>query len=168
MTPASRTNSLLVLIGASVGLAVVLGFVGHTVGVSLAVWKAGLIGLDRLVIASDAEPRGVALATALLFAWPAIVAGVASTIRFVRRGSLPLSAAALYFAIPALAITMATVLQVLSIRSNLGDHELSPMVSMTTLGPGAAEMKVAVFVAAVLWLYVATRRPVDERRTMVG
>jgi len=144
----------------SLALAVVLGVIGYSVGLSLALWKGSLLGLDQIVMASPTEPRGVERATALLFGWPAIVAGVAVVIREIKHGRPVPRSIALYFVIPVAALAAATVLEVMSIRSALGDATgVEPMVTLATLGPGGAEAKVGAFVAAMIWLWVTTRRP---------
>lgn len=154
-----ESRPTLLLAGAALAVAVVLGIIGYSLGVSLALWKGSLIGLEQVVLETPNDARGVERATALLFAWPAIVAGIVSAVHVHRFGMPPPRQIALYLAIPLLALAGATVLQVLSIKSELASA-VQPIITLKTLGPGGAEVKVGAFVAAVMCLYVVVKRPV--------
>lgn len=154
-----ESRPTLLLGGAALAVAVVLGIVGYSLGASLALWKGSLIGLEQVVLETPNDVRGVERATALLFAWPAIVAGIVSAVHAHRFGMPSRRQLAIYLAIPVLALAGATVLQVLSIKSELASA-VQPLVTLKTLGPGGAEAKVGAFVAAMMCLYVVTRRRV--------
>ena len=149
----------LLLGGSALAVALVLGIVGYSIGTSLAIWKASLIGLEQVILETPDDLRGVERATALLFALPAIVAGIACVIHERRFGMPSRREIAIYLAIPLAALAGATVLQVLSIKSELGGGFV-PMVALKMLGPGGAEAKVGAFVAAVMCLYLVTKRRV--------
>lgn len=138
-------------------LAAVLGIVGFVLGADLALWKAHRY-VDQIVITDPRQPRGVQLTTAMLFAWPALVAGMACAIHRWRRGEEPSNLAAVaYFAIPLLVIGGMHLARWLFFpMPPAGD--LHPMLSLTTFAPGAMDAQLAALTAIVLWLYVGVRR----------
>lgn len=149
------SRRLLFLVGFAV-LAAILGIVGFVLGADLAVWKAHRY-VDQIVITDPRQPRGIQITTALLFAWPALVAGMACAIHRWRKGEEPSRRAALvYFAIPLLVVGGMHVARWLFFPMPTG---IAPMLPLTTFAPGVMDAQLAALTAVVLWLYIGVKKP---------
>ncbi len=149
---------MILLVGFA-ALAAVLGIVGFVLGADLALWKAQRY-VDQIVIADPRQPRGIQITTALLFAWPALVAGMACALHRWRRDEEPSNRAAIaYFAIPVLVIGGMHLARWLVFPMPMPTGgSLQPMLELTTFAPGAMDAQLAALTAIVLWLYIGVRK----------
>ncbi len=137
-------------------LAAVLGIVGYVLGADLALWKAQRY-VDQVAISDPRQPRGIQLTTAMLFAWPALVAGMACALHRWRKDEEPSYRAALvYFAIPVLVIGGMHLARWLFFPM---PTNIQPILTLTTFAPGAMDAQLAALTAIVLWLYIGVRKP---------
>jgi len=150
----------LVLLVGFAALAAVLAIVGFVLGADLALWKAHrYVDQIVIVITDPRQPRGIQITTALLFAWPALVAGMACAIHRWRKGEEPSSLAALlYFVIPVVVIGGMHVARWLFLPMPPAG-ELQPMLPLTAFAPEKMDAQLAALTAIVLWLYIGVRKP---------
>jgi DMSO reductase anchor subunit len=147
----------LVLLVGFAALAAVLAVVGFVLGADLAVWKAHRY-VDQILISDPRQPRGIQITTALLFAWPALVAGMACAIHRWRKNEEPSNRAAiLYFAIPLVVIGGMHVARWLFFPMPPAGG-LQPMIALTEFAPGKLDAQLAALTAIVQWLYIGVRR----------
>jgi hypothetical protein len=150
------------LCGVLGGATLVFAVAGFFLGMTIVEWKAGVFGLEQLVMATPGEPRGISITTALLFAWPPISAIVAVVLhRWRQRADAPLHVVLLYFAIPTVLLAGYIVLRTYQYADAAG-MELRPMFTVRSLGPGTEEARLAVFASICLWLFIGTRKRPKE------
>jgi hypothetical protein len=140
------------------GLAVALAIVGYVAGLDLAGARMENAGVTQVFVTSPQV--GVALMTALQFAWPAIAAAVAIGLHRWRAGSDPSTGVAvLYFVIPALLVAGYTALQLTWISSVMGQGVGGATVfSLRDFGPTSRDAQLLGFVSLVMWLWVWVRK----------
>jgi hypothetical protein len=150
------SRRLILLLGFA-ALAAILGVVGYLVGADLALWKAQRY-VDQVAITDPRQPRGIQLTTALLFAWPALTAGIACAVHHWRRREDPSArAAAIYFVIPLVVVGAMHVARWLMFPMPTASN-VHPMLTITTFAPTAMDAQLGALTAIVLWLYIGVKR----------
>jgi len=139
----------------AVGAAIVLGVVGFLIGGPLAAAKVQRY-VDVVYVSDPRQLEGVKLATAMLFAWPALAAAIAAGVVRWRRGEWPtLRTMVGYGGILAVVIGAFDLSRWWFFPMPAGN--VQPMLLITTFAPGATEAQVGVFATIVLCLYLGVR-----------
>jgi hypothetical protein len=145
------------------GVAVVLAIAGYFCGGPLIEWKMGVLGISQVIVRSPGEPKGVQLATALMFAWPAISTVAAVAIhRWRRRTDASALAVLAYFTVPVallggyIALRAHQMGELIEAGRGTG---IAPMIGLLDLAPGAEEARLVVFASICVWIFIGVRRP---------
>jgi hypothetical protein len=156
------TKRFLATCGVLGGLAIVLAIAGYLLGIPIVLWKLGVLGAQEAIITSPSEPAGVAIATALLFAWPPISTLVAVALhRWRRRADASVRVVLAYLAIPVALTAGYIVLRTYQLPDMFGDG-VRPAITLRSLGPGTDEARLVVFASICVWLFIGTRKPAKE------